>query len=331
MFIVKKLSPTDFDQIVKEHPDVYVPIEQSYLWDKVDDLMEIPRTVEGLYGYFKGENLIATARLVTFKARMRNMTLVNQGPIWFTNCTQELEQELIETMIKQFRNSTLYLRMQVNHEQEAAVPALEQFMYDRAIWVDLTPNEDDLMMKFSSTTRRRIRQAVKKGVTVHKIDATEAPKLMKDKMLPILRETTERNDFTARSDDTYISMLKGLPENVGLYVAYVEDRPVCWLMSTEYNGHSQYPYAAGNKEGRDTYASFLLQWEVMKDMKANGNKVWDMTGVATDAFPQFKNVTQFKRGFSKNEVELPMHYDVPTSANKYKIITSALNLKRKLR
>ncbi|MFT4148378.1 MAG: peptidoglycan bridge formation glycyltransferase FemA/FemB family protein [Micrococcaceae bacterium] len=332
LYNVKKLSGEEFNKIVAEHPDTYFPLEQTPLWDNVDAKMQIPRTVQGLFGYYDGKKLIATARLVTFSSRIRSMTLINQGPVVFDTITQEQEEKLLDTIIDQCKGYSLFVRMQVRTNQAKAQPALEQFMYDRAIWLDLTPSEDELLASFSSTTRRRIRQAVKAGVEVKKIDPAQAPEVMEKEMLPILRETTARNDFTARSEDTYVAMLEGLDEKyVGLYVAYVEDRPVCWLMSTEFNGHAQYPYAAGNEEGRKTYASFLLQWDVIKEMKKRGNKVWDMTGIATDEFPQFKNVTQFKKGFSKNEAELPVHRDVPTSTVKYKAVAKGLEVKRSLR
>jgi lipid II:glycine glycyltransferase (peptidoglycan interpeptide bridge formation enzyme) len=146
-----------------------------------------------------------------------------------------------------------------------------------------------------------------------------------------MQETMSRALFRGYGVEHYITLLHSIPNIARLYVAEVEGKPVSWIISTEYRDFSIYLYGAGNALGRETYAAFALQWFTMKDLRSRGNTVYDMTGISSENYKGLENVTQFKLGFSKWIVDLPVMRDIPLNTLKYKALTTAINVRRRIK
>ncbi|MFT4147640.1 MAG: peptidoglycan bridge formation glycyltransferase FemA/FemB family protein [Micrococcaceae bacterium] len=334
MFRYKKLSQKMFDSIANKNPEVYIPLAQTPQWTAFDELMP-GRDVQGVFAYYDDEDrLMCTARIDIWTKKMRKYLNIDQGPVWFVEPSEKKEIEFAETIKDQFLNKektgVMYLRCQLNHQIPGAVLPFETTTYDRAMYIDITPDEKALLKSFKADARQAIRKAGRIGVEVREIPLDERVEFFEKNLADLMDETQQRNNFRAHPTEVYTNMLKAFPEEARLYVAFLDEEPISWLISTEYRGHAVYLYAAGGDKARKNFASYALQWYCIKEMKERGNKVWDMTGITCKTFPGLENVTVFKRKFSKWEVQLPITYDIVFNKLKYKAVGAATNARRKL-
>lgn len=308
-----------------------MPIEQSSHWIKTEP--DTPaRRHYGLFAYYDGSTLVATARVMIFTRRLRQSLVIVNGPVFFTARTAEAEAALVAALARQAREdphvSPMYLRLQLEHPSIGASKALEAGWYEREIVVDLRPDEKDLLAGFRPNARQSIRKAIRAGVEVHWVPPEERAAVFRAECFPILRETAQRDEFSPFDSAYYERLLTELPGHTRLAVARFENRAVSWLITTEYRGHAVYYFAGSSADARRCFAPYLLLWEAFRVLKAAGNSACGLTGIVSESYPQLAGVTTFKRNWSKNEVDLPVTYDVPLQRLRYRALALALRLRR---
>lgn len=331
LLTVHKLNGPEFEELVARYPNVNVPIEQSSHWLTTEE-SGTARKSYGLFAYYDGGILVATASLMLFTRRLRQSVVAINGPAWFVARTPQMERRLVETMKDQVQTDPevdpLYLRLQVANPEIGVHKALEAGWYEREIVVDLTPSEDALLKSFRANARQSIRKATKAGVEVRFIEPAQRREVFARDLFPILAETAERDDFAAFESDYYERLLTELPELTRLAVAYHNGAAVSWLITTEYRTRAVYYFAGSSTAARGVFAPYILLWETFRVLKEAGNRSCGLTGIVSESYPHLANVTTFKRNWSKNEVDLPVTYDIPLKPRKYAAIGMYLKARR---
>lgn len=326
----EQLNHKEFEVLAAAHPDVVIPLEQTPYW--ADFEAKLGRTPYGIWAYYDGDTLVAMASYLRSERRLRPSLVVVNGPTWFTTRTHNAEARLVSTVQEQFREDPavdpLYIRMQVLHPQPPVTGPLEHGWYEREIVVDLTPDTDAIFGSFRSNARNLIRKAEKLGVEVRTIEPERWAGVFRTELFPIMQETAARDGFSSFESTFYETLLTELGDYLRLMVAYVEGKPVSWLITTEYRGYSVYYFAASSSEARKTNAPYLLLWEAFKVLKEAGNTACGLTGIVSENYPSLINVTTFKRNFSKTVVTIPTTYDIPLRARRYALVATALKLRR---
>jgi hypothetical protein len=340
----ERLTREAFEDLAAEHPGVVIPLEQAPEW--ADFERELGREPYGIWAYYddgiQGPSgsapggaaavLVAVASFLRSTRRFRESLVAVNGPVWFAPRTPEAELRLVRTVQEQFAAdqdvNPLYVRLQVEHPQPPVTEPLEHGWYEREIVVDLTRDEADIFGSFRSNARNSIRRAERSGVEVRSIPRADREHVFRTELFPILEETAARDGFTAFDRGYYERLLAGLGDRLRLMVAYVADKPVSWLITTEYRGYAVYYFAASSREARSVFAPYLLLWEAFKALKAAGNHSCGLTGIESENYPQLANVTTFKRNFSKNVVRVPTTYDVPLQPRRYRAVAAALRVRR---
>ncbi|WP_323960376.1 peptidoglycan bridge formation glycyltransferase FemA/FemB family protein [Arthrobacter sp. JZ12] len=331
LFTYSKLDKSSFDAIAEDYADVVIPLEQTPYW--ADFEHALGRRHLGIWAYrdSAGE-LIATASFVQVTRRLRHSVVAVNGPVWYTERAPETERVLLQTVRAQFREpgptGPLYARMQVATLQSPATQPIEYGWYEREILVDLTPDENDLLKSLGSNARNRIARAERNGVEVRQIPRERWTDVFATQLFPIMRETANRGGFHSFDSAYYETFLAVLGGHVRLMVAYKDDVPLSWLITTEYRGNSMYYFAGSTYQARSTFAPYLLLWEAFKVLKAAGNTACGLTGIESENYPSLANVTAFKKNFSKNVVVVPTTYDVPLSRSRYAFLTKLLKARR---
>lgn len=331
LLTVQKLSGPEFEELIAGYPQVDVPIEQSPLWAKTEQSGPGRRSY-GFFAYYDGGILVATASLMLFTRRLRQSLVAINGPAWFAARTPDMERRLAETIKDQGRTDPridpLYIRLQVSNPEIGVRKALEAGWYEREIVVDLAPSEDELLASFRANARQSIRKATKAEVEVRFIEPASRQEVFSRDLFPILRETAERDDFAAFDSDYYERLLRELPDQTRLAVAYHEGIAVSWLITTEYRSRAVYYFAGSSGAARGVFAPYILLWETFRTLKEAGNRSCGLTGIVSENYPQLANVTTFKRNWSKNEVDLPVTYDIPLKPVKYTVVGMYLKARR---
>ena len=187
--------------------------------------------------------------------------------------------------------------------------------------VDLSPDEDGILALFKQKTRYNVRLAAKKGVVV---------------------EAVATNDATI---DTFYRLAEITYRRAGVYVrsrAYFAD---FWRLYAE-SGHGQmffakfqgevlaaafiiytdktalYKDGASSREHSSLQAPYLLQWEIMRWLKARCVQHYDLHGVPPadridDPTHPLAGLARFKTGFQPEVTEYIGTYDLPLNPTAY--------------
>jgi peptidoglycan pentaglycine glycine transferase (the first glycine) len=172
----------------------------------------------------------------------------------------------------------------------------DQVQFRNTITIDLTHPEDDILMAMSQNTRRKVRTATKKGVTVR--DATLDDL---DTLYALYSVTGERDDFLIRPPAYYEKAWRDFMQ-AGLahaLIAEYEGHAIAHVILFHFGRTCWYFYGASSNQERNRMPNYLLQWEAMRWAKAQGYTRYDMWGAPNDFIETdtMWGVYQFKRGF----------------------------------
>jgi lipid II:glycine glycyltransferase (peptidoglycan interpeptide bridge formation enzyme) len=188
------------------------------------------------------------------------------------------------------------------------------------IIVDLRPDEDALLASFKPKTRYNIRLAQRHGVTVEPVplDAGSV-----HTMYELMASTRDRAGFTLRSKE-YFSGYWRLHAAAGqgqLFFASLNGTVLAGVFATYMGKKAWYKDGGSIKEHAAVMAPHLLQWEVMRWLKAQGVDAYDLVAVPpadqlTPDHPLF-GLYRFKSGFSERITEYVGTWDLPIRQTRY--------------
>ena len=171
-----------------------------------------------------------------------------------------------------------------------------QVQFRNTIHIDLTLSEDDILMAMSANTRRKIRAAHKKEVTIRAAAPNDLPVLYR-----LYQVTGQRGSFLIRPFEYYQRawqsfMRAGLAHAL---IAEYQGKAIAQLILFHFGQKCWYFYGGSSNEERSRMPNYALQWEAIKWAKSQGYAIYDMWG-APDVFDESDRlwgVYQFKRGF----------------------------------
>jgi lipid II:glycine glycyltransferase (peptidoglycan interpeptide bridge formation enzyme) len=188
------------------------------------------------------------------------------------------------------------------------------------IIVGLQPDEDALLASFKPKTRYNIRLAQRRGVTVEPVTLDGASI---DTMYSLMASTRDRAGFTLRSKE-YFSGYWGLHAAAGhgqLFFASLEGEVLAGVFATHIGKKAWYKDGGSTKEHAAVMAPVLLQWEVMRWLKARGIEAYDLVAVpsASDLNPAHPlyGLYRFKSGFNEHITEYVGTWDLPIHRRRY--------------
>lgn len=189
-------------------------------------------------------------------------------------------------------------------------PAAHPLFTKYTFILDLTKSEDDLLKNMHPKTRYNIRVAQKHNVEIIEDNSDE----VFEEYLKLTKETTQRQGFYAHTENYHRLMWETLKNKIAhLFLAkYNNEVLAAWILFV-YKDTLYYPYGASSSDHRDTMASNLLMWEIIKFGKKMGLKKFDMWG-ALGPNPDPKNpwfgFHRFKQGYGPQHVEFIGSYDL---------------------
>lgn len=198
--------------------------------------------------------------------------------------------------------------------RQAARPLFTKFTFI----LDLTKSEDELLRNLHSKTRYNIKVAQRHNVSISERNTDDAF----TSYLRIMEETTKRQKFFAHSEDYHKLQWQTLPHaakspynelSSHLLIANYNMKTLAAWMLFVFKDTLYYPYGASSNEHRETMASSLMMWEVIKFGKQLGLKRFDMWGALgeePDQLDPWYGFHRFKQGFRPEHVEFVGSYDL---------------------
>jgi peptidoglycan pentaglycine glycine transferase (the first glycine) len=309
---------TDRDQwnsIMRQLP--YAHILQSWEWGdfKQQTIGWIPQRI----AYYQDGQVVAGASLLTRKVMGLRVMYVPKGP-----SMDYSDSGLVESVLSDLQTrakGALWLKIDPDVVQGYGVPNTEedqpqaigqavmdqlqargwtfsddQVQFRNTVTLDLSPDEETLLMQMSQNTRRKVRTAEKKGVTVRVGTQADLPTLYQ-----LYKTTGERDNFLIRPPEYYEKAWRDFMQAdlAHVLIAEAEGQPIAHVILFHFGKTCWYFYGASSNEERNRMPNYLLQWEAMKWAKSQGYTSYDMWG-APDNFIESDSmwgVYEFKRGF----------------------------------
>ena len=170
--------------------------------------------------------------------------------------------------------------------------------------IDVTKDEEALLVAMKSKTRYNIRLAKKKGVVVHYITKSDVDfEQMLNIFFAMVEETARRKGVRFHAKRHYRAMFDNLDEkSIALYMAEVAGTFIAGNIVTFYQDTATYLHGATADTHRNLMAPFLLQWEAIRGAKSRGCRYYDFGGVYSKIHDRGKEgITRFKKSFAPKE------------------------------
>lgn len=172
----------------------------------------------------------------------------------------------------------------------------DQVQFRNTITLDLTRSADAILAAMSQNTRRKVRTAEKKGVTVRAATLDDL-----DTLYALYRETGARDGFLIRPPDYYEKawrdfMRAGLAQ---AFIAESDGQAIAHVILFHVARTCWYFYGASANEQREKMPNYALQWAAIQWAQAQGYTVYDFWGAPNtfDESDSMWGVYEFKRGF----------------------------------
>lgn len=182
--------------------------------------------------------------------------------------------------------------------------------YRHTLWIDLRPEEDEILAGFHATGRRHIRAPAKKGFEVRPI--TEPAHA--DRLGQLHASAFARTGGSAPEVDWALAIRAGAehPERIRLVGLFeVDDRrgePLGFAMAFNHGDVAEYAFAGSARpSGSNVPILYAPTWSLMRWARARGARWWDFGGVPSpgaDEDDPRSGITDFKRYFGGEVVRV---------------------------
>ena len=188
------------------------------------------------------------------------------------------------------------------------------------------PDDEALMAAFDKDTRYAIRRSSREGVVVGVVtDAADTTGI--DALHGLVLETQRRAGFPRPPIERYRIAWQGLAAagRASILEARRGEELLASGMLVVEGDRSFYLFAGSRREESGEpkhYASYLLQWEMMRRARELGSRTHDLWGIAPEgAGPEhaWYGVGLFKKGFDGRAVRWAGTWDVVIDANLYRL------------
>lgn len=294
-----------------------------------------------------GEPVAAVAAQVRPIGMGRSFWYVPHGPVtdFAAPAAADRIQALVAGLAAEARNDrAVTLRLEPRIPSDAAEANLldtvahrvpERLQVGQTRIVDLV-EDGALLAGFDADTRYGVRRAERESVATRLI--TDAGDLSAVERLHILvRETQRRARFRLPPIERYQVAWQALAGAGGacLIEAWREGELLATGMLVVEGGQSFYLFAGSRREAAGEpkrYASYAVQWAMMREARARGATRHDLWGVApANAGPEhpWHGVGLFKKGFGGREVTWAGSWEIVIDPLVYRLRAAAARLRRR--
>lgn len=203
-------------------------------------------------------------------------------------------------------------------------------MLAETLWIlDLDKDEEALLQGMEKKHRNLVRRAAKDGVEIKKTTDQAAI----DRFWELYSETAKRHNFTPYPKKLLQGQLEifSKADQTLMLEAHYDDQVLASAMIMYYGDGAAYHHGASssNPAYRKVPASYLLQWEAIKEARERGAKQYNFWGVAPYSLDDsgkrvyanpkhpFCGITHFKTGFGGRRYDLVPCHDLVINPKYY--------------
>lgn len=282
-------------------------------------------------GVCEKEDLVAVALVAKVRAKRGTYLMIQHGPVFdrrkipnsqfpiFKAFLDKLKELGKEEGASFMRMASLWAR---NKENEQALRSLgfraspmHANAYEATWKLDLTPSEDQLLLRMRKATRYLIRQTLR-----NKDIAVVQTKEKKDLEIftRLQKETSSRQRFVPFSPSSIESEFDAFAKDnaASLFLGTYRGQVAAGALVIFWSGVAFYHQAASDAKHAKLSIPYAVQWEAIKEAKRRGCRMYDFWGYVDPkkhpAHP-WAGPTLFKMGFGGGPVEYLGTQDYPLS------------------
>ncbi|MBT6691730.1 peptidoglycan bridge formation glycyltransferase FemA/FemB family protein [Candidatus Parcubacteria bacterium] len=238
-----------------------------------------------------------------------------RGPIFSADLDDRQRQEALQLILSKLRDVTIDTkkRQEIFYKLEPSnqMYLLPEFIKSHdlqprdTLILDLELELKNLLAEMHAKTRYNISLAKRKGVEISFSTKEEDIK----HFLDLVGQTAKRNQINSHSAAHYRLLWKILLKHkVGqLCIAKVAEQVVAVNIVVKFGSAVTYLHGASDYNSRKYMAPHLLQWEIIKQAKEQGYKIYDFWGIAPEDGSKvgWAGFTRFKKGFGGRVIKSP--------------------------
>jgi peptidoglycan pentaglycine glycine transferase (the first glycine) len=299
---------------------------QSWTWGEQYALSEC--TIFRL-ATFSGQTLTAVCLLIKIQARRGSFLLCPHGPVISEKAIlQETLTALVDGAKKIAKTETCdFIRicpLLPDNEHSQQVFSKLGFknapihMHPELSWmVDITPTEDELLKNMRKTTRYLIRRSESDGISV-KMSTDPADMEI---FWPVYEETVSRQqfapypkDYLRREFELFVSQ-----NQAAFFFGMYKGEVISAAIIVYYGNSGFYHHSGSIQKFEKINASYLVQWEAIKEAKRRGMHYYNFWGIAPENRPKhpWAGLSLFKKGFGGFSESYLHAQDLPLTPKYY--------------
>lgn len=182
----------------------------------------------------------------------------------------------------------------------------------------LQQSEAELLKAMHQKTRYNIRLAEKKDITIAVMKVEEWPAIWQ-----LFKQTKTRDNFSLHDQSYYQTMLQ--QPMLHCLVAKYKEEIIAANIICHYGDTATYVHGASANQARNLMAPYLLQWQAIKQAKAQGLAYYDFFGIDEQKWP---GVTRFKQGWGGQLVSYTGTWDLIFSPIYYTLYKQLRKIRR---
>jgi len=288
---------------------------QSWNWGEFSKLMgqKIWRL-----GVYENEELLATCLVVKVKARRGTFLMVEHGPN-IKSKVKSQKSKVLDFLLKELKEigekervsfiriCPIWERSEENEKvfEELGFRNAPIHIHPEVSWIlDLDKTEEELLYGMRKTTRYLIRQAQKNSeIQIKKSQSLEDL----EEFYKIYQETASYHHFVPFSFDYLKKELETFKKDdqILIFLAKYKGEVVSGAVIVYWQNGGFYHHGASLRKYSKVPASYLIQWEAIKEAKKRECDFYSFWGIAPEDRPNhpWKGLTLFKKGFGGKKEE----------------------------
>ena len=273
-------------------------------------------------------------RLVAAQWLVRQVPL--QGEIWYcpkgpgVTATADFYEIVAQTKAAGVSGAFMRFESEVLDDDLADKTALLKLGMVRAnrdpgskstVFIDLGPSEEEILAGFNQSARRNIRKSQAGGVTVEAVEGSQANL---DQMFELMKATEARAKYGLRPKK-YFQEYWRMQIEAGqgqILLAKHEGDVLAGIFVTYIGRRGWYKDGGSFEIKRELQASYLVQWETMRWLRAHGVISYDLVGVPNrdqvGTGDARDGLYAFKSKFNPEITEFIGCWDLPLNSQKYR-------------
>ena len=248
------------------------------------------------YGWFKNKNY-AIAFVIDKRAIFKRLIFMCEVVSLDGNdVSANEEKEFLESVIEYIKEKKLADFIYKAHSNVIfkSCPNGAECVPWGTFVVELDGTDDELLKKFKSRERSKIRKAIREGVVVKESKDVEL-------VYNIIKDTMQRQNSIHYPSLEYLeSLINNIPQNVKFFLPYYQNRVQGCTVIVFDKKRAYVPYAGSIAKPEHVGALHLMHYEAMRNMYKLGVSEYDFVGTRLYDFEgsKFSGINRFKKAFN---------------------------------